>query len=156
MTKKHVEVWERCLKVIRDNIPYQSYKTWFEPIVPLKLEENILTIQVPSQFFYEWIEEHYINLLKKTIKKELGQSGRLEYSVIVDSAYMDQKPFSVNYPTTEKKATKNKPVSMPLNLGDKDPLIRLIISLKAIATGWRVLPGGLLPKTRERLLLTPC
>jgi len=121
MTKKHVEVWERCLKVIRDNIPFQSYKTWFEPIVPLKLEENILTIQVPSQFFYEWIEEHYINLLKKTIKKELGATGRLEYSVIVDSAYMDQKPYSVNYPTTEKKATKNKPVSMPITLGDKDP-----------------------------------
>jgi len=82
MTKKHVEVWNRCLNVIRDNIPHQSFKTWFEPIVPIKLEENILIIQVPSQFFYEWLEEHYINLLKKTIKKELGLAGRLEYSVI--------------------------------------------------------------------------
>ncbi len=59
MKKKHVEVWEKCLAVIKDNIPYQSFKTWFEPIVPLKVENNILVVQVPSQFFYEWLEDHY-------------------------------------------------------------------------------------------------
>lgn len=116
MKKKHDEVWEKCLNVIRDNIPFQSFKTWFEPIKPLKIEANILTIQVPSQFFYEWLEEHYINLLKKTIRKELGVSGRLEYSVIMDSSYHDESPLSVNYPTSNNKATKNKPVSMPLDL----------------------------------------
>jgi chromosomal replication initiator protein len=119
MTKKHVEVWEKCLKVIRDNIPYQSFKTWFEPIVPLKLDGNVLTIQVPSQFFYEWLEEHYISLLKKTVKKELGPAGRLEYSVIMDSSYNDSKPLSVNYPTADRKATKNKPVTMPIDLNPK-------------------------------------
>lgn len=119
MTKKHVEVWEKCLKVIRDNIPYQSFKTWFEPIVPLKLDGNVLTIQVPSQFFYEWLEEHYISLLKKTVKKELGPAGRLEYNVIMDSSYNDSKPLSVNYPTADRKATKNKPVTMPIDLNPK-------------------------------------
>ena len=119
MAKKHVEVWDRCLKVIRDNIPYQSFKTWFEPIVPVKLEENILTIQVPSQFFYEWLEEHYISLLKKTIKKEIGPAGRLEYSVIMDGSYEDSRPYSIKYPTTERKATKNKPVNMPIDLNPK-------------------------------------
>ncbi len=116
MGKKHVEVWEKCLTVIRDNVPYQSYKTWFEPIVPVSLDENILTLQVPSQFFYEWLEEHYITLLKKTIKKELGKEGRLEYSVIIDSSYNDAKPLSVHYPTSDRKATKNKSVSMPIDL----------------------------------------
>lgn len=116
MKRKHEEIWENCLKVFRDNIPYQSFRTWFEPIVPLKIEENILTIQVPSQFFYEWLEEHYINLLKKTIKKELGAAGRLEYSVIMDNAYDENSPYMVNYPTTNRKATKNDPVSMPIDI----------------------------------------
>ncbi len=116
MGKKHVDVWGKCLTVIRDNVPYQSYKTWFEPIVPVSLDENILTLQVPSQFFYEWLEEHYLTLLKKTIKKELGNSGRLEYSVIVDSAFNENKPLAVNYPTSNKNATKNKAVSMPIDL----------------------------------------
>jgi len=116
MKEKHDEVWEKCLKVIRDNIPFQSFKTWFEPIVPLKLEGNILTIQVPSQFFYEWLEEHYISLLKKTIKKELGAAGRLEYSVIMDNTYNESSPYMVNYPTANKKATRNNPVSMPIDI----------------------------------------
>ncbi|PLX12105.1 MAG: chromosomal replication initiator protein DnaA [Marinilabiliales bacterium] len=116
MKKKHIDVWEKCLKVIGDNIPMQAYKTWFEPIRPIKLENDILTIQVPSQFFYEWLEEHYIGLLKKTIKKELGINGRLEYSIIIDSAFKDAKPYSVNYPTSDKRATKNKPMNMPIDI----------------------------------------
>ena len=46
------------MQVIKDNVGEQSYKTWFEPIVPMALHNNVLTIQVPSQFFYEWLEEH--------------------------------------------------------------------------------------------------
>ncbi|RLD41410.1 MAG: chromosomal replication initiator protein DnaA, partial [Bacteroidetes bacterium] len=116
MGKKHVEVWERCLTVIRDNVPNQSFKTWFEPIEPVSLDDNILTLQVPSQFFYEWLEEHYITLLRKTIKKELGNGGRLEYSVIVDNATNETKPYAVNLPASNKKDTLNRAVSMPIDL----------------------------------------
>ncbi|MDZ7636531.1 MAG: DnaA N-terminal domain-containing protein [Bacteroidales bacterium] len=66
MNKSHDEVWSNCLKIIRDIIPSASFKTWFEPIVPLRLEKNILTIQVPSPFFYEYLEEQYIDILRKT------------------------------------------------------------------------------------------
>ncbi len=112
----HKEIWANCLKVIKDNINYQSYKTWFEPIKPLRLNNNVLTIQVPSQFFYEWLEEHYISLLKKTIRKELGTTGRLEYSIIMDNSYHNKQPYTVNMPTGNKSATKNPSVSMPLDL----------------------------------------
>ena len=116
MKKKYVEVWENCLQVIKDNIHYQSFKTWFEPITPLKLENNVLTIQVPSQFFYEWLEEHYINLLKKTIKKELGPEGRLEYSIIMENSISETKPYSIKIPTSNKKDTQNPMVNMPIDL----------------------------------------
>lgn len=116
MKKNHVEVWDNCLRVIKDNIHYQSFKTWFEPISPLKLENDILTIQVPSQFFYEWLEEHYISLLKKTITKELGPDGRLEYSIIMDSSTNNKGPYSIKIPTSNKKDTKNPAVAMPIDL----------------------------------------
>jgi chromosomal replication initiator protein len=87
MKKDHEKIWERCLDVIRDNVSQQSFKTWFEPIKALKMADNVLTIQVPSQFFYEWLEEHYIGLLKKIIKKELGAEGRLEYSIIMENGF---------------------------------------------------------------------
>jgi len=112
MSKNYNTVWQNCLQVIRDNITFQAYKTWFGPIKPLKLENNVLTIQVPSQFFYEWIEENYIHLLRKTIKKELGKDGQLEYSIIMSN----KDKYAINLPTTNKKATRNPSKTMPLDL----------------------------------------
>ncbi len=114
------QIWSNCLRVIRDNINYQSFKTWFDPIKPLRLEGNVLTIQVPSQFFYEWLEEHYINLLKKTIRQELGPSGRLEYSIIMDNSLVNNARCTVNMPTSNKKATQNPAVAMPLDLNNSN------------------------------------
>lgn len=116
MKKKHVEVWEKCLNIIEDNIPPQSYNTWFIPIKPISLENDVLTIQVPSQFFYEWLEEHYIGLLRKTIRMVIGQTATLEYSVIIDNNWDNKVPLAVKYPATDKKATQNNQVSMPLDL----------------------------------------
>ena len=82
MVKDCVSVWNNCLQTIKRNVNAQSYKTWFEPIVPVKLENNALTIQVPNKFFYEWLEEHYVSLLKMTIRKELGTNGKLKYQIL--------------------------------------------------------------------------
>ena len=118
MEKKFEKVWENCLNVVKDNVSAQSFKTWFEPIKAVKLQNNILTIQVPSQFFYEWLEEHYITLLKKTIRKELGTEGRLEYSIVMENSFNNSKPYTVKIPTTNKKALVNPSVSMPMDIGN--------------------------------------
>ncbi|WP_370089887.1 chromosomal replication initiator protein DnaA [Ekhidna sp.] len=81
----HELVWKNCLEYIKERIPNQSFSTWFDPITPLKTEGNVLTIQVPSQFFYEWLEEHYVHILKEAIAKEMGDDARLEYSVVVEN-----------------------------------------------------------------------
>src|ERR1051326_9112724 len=112
MEKSHEKVWDSCLNIIRDNVSSQSFKTWFEPIRALKLAGNVLTIQVPSQFFYEWLEEHYITLLKKTIKKELGNDGKLEYSIIMENTFSNTKPYTVKIPTSNRRDVKNHAVAM--------------------------------------------
>lgn len=88
-------VWENCLKVIRTHIAEQTYTTWFDPIRPLKLIDNVLTIQVPSRFFYEWLEEHYVHLLRKAIDASLGTEGRLEYTIIMEK---QEKPYLPSTP----------------------------------------------------------
>lgn len=127
MEKNFELVWNKCLSLIKDNVSLQSYKTWFEPIKPIKLSKNVLTIQVPSQFFYEWLEEHYIVLLKKTIKKELGAQGRLEYSIVMENTLNMAKPYTVKIPTNNLQATKNEPISMPVDIntekGIRNPFI---------------------------------
>lgn len=85
MTRDHATVWGNCLQTIQKNVNQQSYRTWFEPIKPVRLDNNALTIQVPNKFFYEWLEEHYVNLLKTTIRRELGDKGRLEYQILMSS-----------------------------------------------------------------------
>ena len=83
MTRDHTTVWDSCLQTIRRNVNSQSFKTWFEPIRPVRLADEALTIQVPNKFFYEWLEEHYVHLLKTTIREELGSKGRLEYQIFM-------------------------------------------------------------------------
>lgn len=104
----HVETWDKCLLFIRERIPAQSFSTWFEPIVPLKLQNDVLTIQVPSQFFYEWLEENYVHLLKQAIKSEIGANVRLEYSVVVDKGDDHVQPFTVNVSGSSNSQNKNR------------------------------------------------
>ena len=111
----HEEIWNNCLTVIRNNVSHQNFKIWFEPILPVSIKENILTIQVPSQFFYEWLEENYITLLKKTIKKELGKEGKLEYHIVLENS-SKSKPYVSKIPSSNQKDIQNNPVSIPMNL----------------------------------------
>ena len=99
--------WNNCLLFIKDNIQPQAYKTWFEPIVPLKLSENALSIQVPSKFFYEWLEEHYVKLLKIALTKELGESARLVYVIKMENTYGNKQPFTESIPSSQQAAVKS-------------------------------------------------
>lgn len=82
----HVRLWNQCLKVIKDNVSDVAYDTWFAPIVPLDYKDNEFVLQVPSQFFYEYIEEKYIDLLRKTLYREVGEGTQLKYRIIMDKA----------------------------------------------------------------------
>lgn len=115
--KACVSVWNNCLDIIKDNVSPQSYRTWFQPIKAVKLKGNILTIQVPSQFFYEWLEQHYIDLLRKTIRKELGTEGKLEYSIVMDNSF-NAKPYVTKIPSSGRGNIKNQPIHMPININE--------------------------------------
>lgn len=109
--------WSKCLEIIRDNLGNgRVFDTWFEPIKPIRLENSVLTIQVPSQFFYEWLEEHYIDLLRKTIKRVFGPDGRLEYSIIMDSS----TAYGISAPMSNRKETQNPPTVMPFNFNPEN------------------------------------
>ncbi len=125
MSEPHIEAWDRCLNAIKENINHQSFKTWFEPIKPLSLIDNVLTIQVPSQFFYEWLEEHYVDLLKRTIRTEISPSAKLEYSITVDGGAVGQEAQTVSMPQKQGKQQQGLEVSMPSNIGSniKNPFV---------------------------------
>lgn len=99
MENGHEKIWNDCLTVIKDNVPPVSFRTWFVPIKPLNLENEILTLQVPSQFFFEYLEEHFIDILRKTLRRVLGKNAKLEYSILLQEAtFNNPKPLTVKYP----------------------------------------------------------
>ena len=103
----HVGLWNRCLEIIRDNVPEQTYKTWFLPIIPLKYEDKTLVVQVPSQFFYEFLEDKFVDLLRKTLYKVIGEGTKLMYNVMVDKSSRPEK--TVNYESTHRTIIPQKP-----------------------------------------------
>ena len=100
MQNKH---WENCLSLIKSKISIQSYITWFKPIQAIEFKNKILTLQVPSKFFYEWIEEHYLDLLNEVIMKVLGKEGKIEYQISEDEKIHSNKNELVEIKTKEKK-----------------------------------------------------
>ena len=115
-------VWSNCLEFINDNIQPQAYKTWFEPIFAVKLTDNVLSIQVPSKFFYEWLEEHYVKILKVSLTKELGENAKLVYIIKMENTYGNKQPFTERIPSSNRSAVKAQNVDVPLD--NKSPQLR--------------------------------
>lgn len=92
-------IWKECLSIIKENVPFITYNTWFLPIKPYELENNKLKIYVPNNFFIEWIEEHYNTLINKTISQVLGPEGKLVYVIL------EEKDEVIEPPQEDKKST---------------------------------------------------
>ncbi len=104
-------VWKECLKIIKDNVTLMTYNTWFLPIKPIELEKKTLKVQLPSQFFWEWIDEHFNTLITKTIHEVLGPEANLAYIINEDAEvnrhkHIISKPVQVDK-TPEKVKQKN-------------------------------------------------
>lgn len=115
-------VWNNCLAFIEDNIQPQAFKTWFEPIKPIKLADNALSIQVPSKFFYEWLEEHYVKLLKVALTKELGETAKLVYIIRMENTYGNREPFTEKIPSSNRSHVGAQEMDVPIK--SKNPELR--------------------------------
>ena len=81
MSEESIVVWNKILSTIKDKVNSQSYSTWFKPVSPIAIDDGKLVVQVPSQFFYEWLEQHYGVILNQELTKLLGPQSRLVYSI---------------------------------------------------------------------------
>ena len=70
VSKQHQALWNYCLQLIRQNVTDEQYKTWFEPIVFESFSEDdaTLLVQVPSAYFCEYLEQHFVRLMFWALK----------------------------------------------------------------------------------------
>lgn len=98
MAAKHVNIWNKMLQIIQPKLNEQAYMTWFHPIKPIQFADNKLTVQVPSQFFYEFLESHYYDIIRDAIEEVIGDGGKLIYTVVMDQdalASTVQRPLEI-------------------------------------------------------------
>ena len=80
------ELWKNVTDKIRIIVNEQTFSTWFEPIRAVMMEDNKLTLEVPSRFYYEWIDSHYRHLIMEKVKEATNKDIQLKYSVVVGDA----------------------------------------------------------------------
>ncbi|MCB2198478.1 chromosomal replication initiator protein DnaA [bacterium] len=73
------EAWMQVSTLIESALPEQAFHTWFRPIQPVQFRDGTLTVQVPSRFYYEWIEGHYSDHIDSALDRTLGGHARLIY-----------------------------------------------------------------------------
>ena len=80
--------WNRCLDVIKANIPAEQFNAWFAPIVAVDFdqENNRITLRAPSKFFVEKIEGRYLSILSAALKMVFGENVKLTYKYNVVGA----------------------------------------------------------------------
>lgn len=116
MQKTATSVWKNCLSFIRDNISDEVYETWFLPIIPVALTDTLLRIEVPSRFFYEWLEEHYVKLLRMALVKELGVEAKLMYDIAMEKKSSDKLVHKHSLPGSRISKIKPQEVNGPISL----------------------------------------
>lgn len=80
----HRAVWELMAERLQMELPRQSYLTWFRPLEPIAFDGSVLTLQVPSQFYSDWIESHYGPHLERAAHNALGREIAHKFQVSPD------------------------------------------------------------------------
>lgn len=113
VVKDPISIWKSCLLKIKDSVSMMTYNTWFLPIKPIELKGSTLKVQIPSQFFWEWIDEHFNVLITKSITETLGKEAKLTYIIAEDVSFADstdEVTEKVPSQNTSNEKSKQKPL----------------------------------------------
>ena len=119
--------WTDALNHVRQNVSEQQFDTWFGSIRYNAFDEQnrSLYVQVPSAYVYEYIEEHYVNLLAQALLKAFGFRVRLFYDVLTDKenglAQTVEGDESEESVSTVPKATRQRAYAGGMEEGEPVP-----------------------------------
>lgn len=107
--------WDECLKIIQDNVSPQHFDTWFKYIDAKSFENNKLVLGVPSVFFYNFIEEHFLDIMQKSITRVFGTNVNLAYSILQDKENDIRIEVDSNKSSTVKEVVSSRPKNVAPN-----------------------------------------
>ena len=95
-------LWAECQQILRDNLSQSAYQTWFAPIVAQQWENDLLVLQVKSQFVVDYIEDNYLDILSRVLRKVFGAKVQLEYRIMMAGSSIDIPSDSAKQPATRQ------------------------------------------------------
>jgi len=126
MTEELQILWSRCMEMFRSNVTEQQYRTWFSPmkIKSYDADRKELTVFIPSQFFFEYLEEHFRRLIHITIGRFFGADVTLSYLVeVADNVMVNQESDNAAVlPAATSSREANKSPELAQAVGPADDL----------------------------------
>ncbi len=104
------KLWDKCLALIRENISEQQYNAWFKRTVFESFNEESKTVllRVPSPFVYEYLEENYVDLLRKVLTHTFGKGVNLSYRIVTDNENKKTQVVEGEEPTDESMRPRQR------------------------------------------------
>ncbi|MBR1871885.1 MAG: chromosomal replication initiator protein DnaA [Bacteroidales bacterium] len=134
--QKHITVWNKCMEIIGNNVEPQAFEKWFKPIVPVSCIDNTITLEVPSHFFREYLDDMYQDLMKMTLKRVIGTDACLYYNV-----KPVRRQAAVTIPAETTAAPVNRTVSVNTYPTEGNPGPFVFPGLKRIQINPRLNPA---------------
>ena len=126
--EKNIQLWNKCLEILKDNLNPEQFKAWFEPIVAVSFENNELKLRLPSLFFVQQIEQRFFGLFSATLRRVYGNDVKLfyTYNIINDTPGTDVTMAHDNSSTKVRSSIAKQSQSpanpfAPVEHGDLDP-----------------------------------
>ncbi len=93
------KLWNDTLSQLESNLNPQHFNTWIKPLKLIKLEKDLIVLEVPNRFILDWIKDNYSNLIKKILtdlsavsyKLQLNVSGTPEQLETTDLPLLEQE-----------------------------------------------------------------
>lgn len=87
-------LWEEALGAIRERVNPLTFKTWFENIAPVNMEEGVLTVSAPSSFAKEWLESRYSSLISSALSEIIGSEVSVRFTLTNTPENKDKESVS--------------------------------------------------------------
>ena len=110
---KHDFLWDKAKKTLKETEPSHAYSTWFEPIGSIGLSGDTLILEVPNQFFFEWIQSHHKETIEKGVFKANGGEINIKYTVSPDGE--GEEPTNQNETNWQTKPHGYRPKNKHIN-----------------------------------------
>jgi chromosomal replication initiator protein len=81
MSQDHA-IWDDILDYVQEQIPDVEFRTWFQQVRPLGVENGAYMIGVPHSFARDWLKSHYAPVLETALRDLGAPSPRVGFQVV--------------------------------------------------------------------------